>query len=441
MYLLGNGRVLTCAVGGTLLSEGCLAIEGSTIKAIGTTSVLLQAYPKATFIDAKGGLILPGFINAHNHIYSAFARGISLKNYNPNNFMDILKGLWWHLDAHLTLEDTYLSAKATYLDCIQNGVTTVFDHHASFGAIADSLSAISRAATECHMRTCLCYEVSDRAGEDAALAGILENERFIASCNGNPLQAGMMGAHASFTLSDNTLDACRSHTPADTGFHIHVAEGLDDVHDALRKYGKRVIHRLFDHNILGKHTITGHCIHINPAEMELLKETDTMVVHNPESNMGNAVGAPPCMDMMQRDILLGLGTDGYTNDMLESYKVANILHKHNTCNPNAAWGEVPKMLFLNNAAMAERSFEGSLGTLTVGALADIIVMDYDPITEMTADNATGHLLFGTNGKNVTHTMIHGVPVMLNREVLGIDAPKLMADCRQHATALWQRLNV
>lgn len=98
---------------------------------------------------------MPAFINVHEHIYSAFARGLNINGYNPKGFLDILGGQWWTIDRHLTLEQTYLSAMATYIDSIKNGVTTVFDHHASFGAITGSLFEIEKAAKETGIRSCL----------------------------------------------------------------------------------------------------------------------------------------------------------------------------------------------------------------------------------------------------------------------------------------------
>ncbi|MCL2837251.1 MAG: putative aminohydrolase SsnA, partial [Defluviitaleaceae bacterium] len=349
MLLIGGGRLITRGADNRLIENGCVAVEGRLIKEVGDTGELRAKYQGSEYINAKGGVIMPGLINAHNHIYSAFARGLSIKGYSPNNFLEILDGLWWTIDRHLPVEDTYWSAMATYLDCIRNGCTTVFDHHASYGGIKGSLFAIADAAKELGVRTCLCYEVSDRDGEAKMREAVAENAEFIkmARNDGTDMVKGMMGLHASFTLSGKTLGLCREHTPEGIGFHIHVAEGMADVYDSLKKYGKRVINRLYDHDILGEKTVTGHCIHVNGTEMDIIKETGTMVVHNPESNMGNAVGIPPCMEMMKRGILLGLGTDGYTNDMFESEKVANVIHKHVLCDPNAAWGEVPKMLFEN----------------------------------------------------------------------------------------------
>lgn len=165
-----------------------------------------------------------------------------------------------------------------------------------------------------------------------------------------------------------------------------------------------------------------------------------MVVHNPESNMGNAVGCPPVLKMFEKGILIGLGTDGYTNDMLESYKVANILHKHNACKPNVAWGEIPAMLFDHNRHMAARFFEKPVGVLAPGAYADVIVLDYVPLTPMTAQNVNSHLLFGCNGHNVVTTIINGVVRMKDRELVDIDKEAVLAHCREEAADLWQRIN-
>lgn len=442
MLLIGNGKLITRDDNNLFFENGCVAIDGRLIKDVGETKALREKYQKAEYIDAKNGVIMPGFINAHNHIYSAFARGLSIKGYSPNSFLDILDGLWWTIDRHLLLEDTRMSAMATFLDCIRNGCTTVFDHHASYGEVRGSLFAIADAAKELGVRSSLCYEVSDRDGEEKMRQAVEENAEFIryAAADESDMIKGMMGLHASFTLSDKTLALAREQTPANIGFHIHVAEGMADVYDSLGKYGKRVVNRLFDNDILGKHTVTGHCIHVNGAEMDVLKDTNTMVVHNPESNMGNAVGIPPCMEMMKRGILVGLGTDGYTNDMLESKKVTNVIHKHVLCDPNAAWSETPKMLYYNNSSIAARSFNTKIGVLEVGAAADVIIADYDPLTPMRSDNIDGHILFGISGRSVVTTVINGVVKMKDRKFIDIDAAEIMAKSRERAADVAKRIN-
>lgn len=442
MLVIGNGKLFTRNDEMPFVENGAVAIEGTKIAAVGETEAIKKQYGDAEFIDAKGGVIMPAFINTHEHIYSAMARGLSIKGYNPKGFLDILDGQWWTIDRHLTLEQTKYSAVETLISCIRNGVTTVFDHHASFGQIGGSLFTIADVAKELGVRACLCYEISDRDGMDKARESVMENAEFIryALKDDTDMIAGMMGMHAQFTISDATMELAAANKPDEVGYHIHVAEGIEDLHDCLKKYGKRIVDRLMDFNILGEKTLLGHCIYINPHEMDLIKDTNTMVVHNPESNMGNACGCPPTIELVHRGILTGLGTDGYTHDMIESYKVANVLHKHHLCDANAAWGEVPKMLFENNAAIANRYFKTPLGVLKEGAAGDVIVVDYNPPTQLDASNINGHILFGMTGRDVVTTVANGRVLMKDREIKVIDVEEAMAKCREESAKLWHSIN-
>lgn len=442
MFIIGNGRLVTRDLAAPFYENGAVAIEGNVIRKVGETKALKEEFPEAEFVDAKGGVIMPAFINTHEHIYSAMARGLSIKGYDPKGFLEILDGQWWTIDRHLTNEATRQSARVTFLDSIKNGVTTIFDHHASFGEIHDSLFAIEDAAKEFGLRTCLCYEISDRDGMDKARESVMENAAWIrhALADDSDMIAGMMGMHAQFTISDATMELAAANKPEEVGYHIHVAEGIEDLHHCLKHYGKRIVDRLMDCNILGSKTLLAHCIYVNPHEMELIKETDTMVVHNPESNMGNACGCPPTMEIFHRGILTGLGTDGYTQDMTESYKVANVLHKHHLCDPNAAWSEVPQMLFEGNAKIAGRYFKKPLGVLKEGAAADVIVTDYIPRTPMTKDNVNSHILFGMTGRSVVTTVCNGKILMKDRELIGIDEEKVLYEVRKEAEKLAHSIN-
>ena len=442
MFLIGNGRLFTRDEKNSYFENGAVVWEGNTIVEVGEFEALKQKYADAEFIDAKGGMIHPAFINTHEHIYSALARGLSIKGYAPNGFLEILDGLWWTIDRNLDNDLTKLSAEATYLECIKNGVTTIFDHHASFGEISGSLFAIEEAAREFGVRSALCYEISDRDGKEKALASIKENVDFAkhALSLKDDFVKGMMGMHASFTISDETMELCRQEKPKEIGYHIHVAEDILDLHRCLKEHGKRIVDRLYDWDVLGEKTLLAHCIYVNPHEMDLIRDTNTMVVHNPESNMGNACGCPPTMEIVHKGILTGLGTDGYTHDMIESWKVANILHKHHLVDPGAAWAEVPEMLFQGNARIANRYFEKKLGVLEKDAAADIIITDYIPPTPMNAGNLNGHMLFGMNGRSVVTTVGNGKVLMKNRELQGIDEERCLAKIREGAARLEKKIN-
>lgn len=442
MILVGNGRLVTRDEDMPFIENGAVVIEGRDIIDVGEYSVLKDKYKQAEFIDAKGRVIMPAMINMHEHIYSALARGLNIKGYVAKDFFTILDGMWWTLDRALDNEFTKYSAIETYIDCIKNGVTTVFDHHASFGEIDGSLDAIEEAARELGVRSCLCYEISDRDGMEKSKASVRENERFIKKTKAekDDFIKAMCGMHAQFTISDETFEYARSITPSDVGFHIHVAEGIEDLHDCLSKHGKRIVDRLDDFGILGEKTMLAHCIYVNSHEMDRIKATDTMVVHNPESNMGNACGCPPTMELVHRGILTGLGTDGYTHDMIESYKVANVLHKHHLCTGTAAWTEVPQMLFENNAIMANRYFDKPLGKIKKGYSADVVVTDYLPPTPMDSTNINGHVMFGMNGRSVLTTIGNGKVLMKDRVLTTIDEEKVVSDIAVKTQKLWDKIN-
>ena len=443
MILLANGKVITRDPEGIgYLPDGGVVTDGGKIVEVGTTADLKAKYPQAEFVDARGGVIMPGLINAHTHIYSALARGLSIDGYNPTSFYEVLDGQWWYIDRNLDLEATKASAQALVIDSIKQGVTTIFDHHASFCEVPGSLMRIAEVTREFGMRACLCYEVSDRDGEEKSLQSVQENKDFIDYCEQNPsdMLKAMFGGHALFTISDKTFDRMVAANNGRVGYHIHVSEGMNDVYDSLQNYGRRPVQRLQDHGILGPKTILGHCIHVNTAEMDIIQATDTMCVNNPESNMGNAVGCSPVLQMMQKGILVGMGTDAYTHDMLESLKVFLIIQRHNACLPNVGWCEAMDMLFKNNAAIAAKYFEKPLGVLKPGAAADVIVMDYKPFTPFSEENIDGHMLFGMMGKNCRTTIINGKVLYQDREFVGIDEDKINAWTMEQSKKLWGELN-
>lgn len=442
MYLLCNGKVITRDSENPYIENGGVLIDGTTIKKIGATDELKTQYPDAEIVDAKGNVIMPAFINAHTHIYSALARGLSINGYNPNNFYEILDGMWWNIDRKLNIKATRASAYATYLDCIRNGVTTVFDHHASFCEIPGSLFEIADVAKEMGVRSCLCYEVSDRDGEQKCDEAIKENADFIRytkELNDDMLKA-MFGMHALFTISDKTFEKCVRANDNMTGYHIHICEGTNDVEDSHKNYGMSPVERLLKWGILSDKTILGHCIHITEDEIDIIKKHNTMVVTNPQSNMGNAVGCSPVLKMYEKGILLGLGTDAYTHDMLESMSSALTIQRHNAGKANVGWCEVTDMLFKNNPQIAKSYFGTELGVLKVGAKADVIVMEYKPFTPFSEKNIDGHMIFGMKGRQCTTTFANGRLLYKDRKFVDIDEEKINAEILVSAKDLWRKIN-
>jgi putative selenium metabolism protein SsnA len=423
-----------------VIPKGAILVQGDSIAEIGDTSELLAKHRLPLSIDAKNKIILPGFICAHHHLYSTMARGFAPPGEPAASFGQILEQLWWKLDKALLREDVRSSALIPLVECIRNGTTTIFDHHASPSFREGSLELIADAVLESGIRACLCYEVSDRNG--AGAASIQANKQFLERVEKerSPFLTGMMGIHASFTVSDETLSLCRQVAEQHgVGYHIHVAEGPEDVEQALREHGMRPVERLVKLGISGERTLFIHCVNINEGELELIEKTKTMVAHNPESNMNNAVGVAPILELMRRGILVVLGTDGMASDMPAQMRCAYLVHRLAKRDPRVAFLEAPRMLLWNNAELANRYFSRKVGVLEAGATADVVLLDYIPPTELNENNFLGHFIFGMTDATVDTTIVGGKILMQNKHIISLDEEKIAAESRKLATEVWRRI--
>jgi putative selenium metabolism protein SsnA len=433
-----NGIVVTLGQNNQVIWNGSVVVEGEKIVGVGKSTELQTQFPDAEVIDCSGQIVLPGFICAHHHFYSTMARGMAIPGEPASNFVEILERLWWKVDRALLDEDITLSAQIPLIECIRNGTTTVIDHHASPGSPDGSLDLIESAVRQAGIRASLCYEVSDR---NVTADGIQENERFIRKVGkGDGQIAAMMGLHASFTLSDETLERCVGIArDAGVGCHVHVAEDLADREDSLDKYGMPVVPRLHKLGVSGPKSLFIHCVHIDEEEMDLIAATDTCVVHNPESNMNNAVGVTRLFDLLKRNILVGLGSDGMSSDMLAQMRSAYLLHRLANSDPRVAFLEAPKLLLENNVKIAERQFGLPLGELAEGRPADLAILDYQPPTVLNEANFLGHLIFGLVDANVDTTVCRGKILMQDKKILSMDEERIAARSRELAPRMWQRL--
>ena len=433
-----NGIVATLGPTNQVIWNGSVVTDGEKIVAVGEAAQLKKQYPAAESVDCRGQVVLPGFICSHHHFYSTMARGMAIPGEPASNFVEVLERLWWKLDTALCDEDILLSAQIPLIECIRNGTTTVIDHHASPSQREGSLDLIEQAVRQAGIRASLCYEVSDR---NVKRGGVEENRRFIKKVGkGDGQIAAMMGLHASFTVSDDTLAECVGIArDASVGCHVHVAEDAADRDDSVRKYGVPTVQRLHKLGASGPQSLFIHCVHIDDAEMDTIAATGTAVVHNPESNMNNAVGVTPLFDLLRRGVLVGLGTDGMGSDMLAQMRCGYLLHRLANHDPRVAFMEMPQLLLQNNAEIAERQFGIRLGELAPGRPADMAIIDYEPPTPLTENNFLGHLIFGLVDATVDTTVCRGQILMRNKRLLTMDEERLAARSRELAPEVWKRL--
>jgi putative selenium metabolism protein SsnA len=443
--IIANGIVATLGETNRLIPRGGVVIQNGVITEIAETSKFAGRFPGARFLDAHGGLIMPGFINAHHHFYGAFARGMPFEGPAPSNFGEILENVWWRLDKALSMDDVRSSTLQGMADCIRSGTTTVVDHHASPNAVKGSLDTVAHVCLETGLRACLCYEVSDRDGKRVTQQGLEENERFIKRCrkdwaDGHQL-SGAFGLHASFTVDDETLGhVSNAVSSLDVPIHIHLAEGTLDGQRSVEKYGARPLARLDRSGLLDRPALLAHCVDLTPEERQVLAAKKAWVLHNPQSNMNNAVGTLPICEMLADGVQVAVGTDGMTASMLGELRVLGLVHKAASLDPRTlGLAQLYQLLVLNNARLASDLMGVRVGVLETGAAGDVIILRYDPPTPLTEQNFMGHLYFGMTGACVDTTIVGGRVLMRGGEFQTIDEAAVMARSRELAPHVWKRL--
>lgn len=442
--LISNVTIVTNDAGNRVLTDCAVAIDGAYIRDVGPAAELAARYPDYDRLDGSGRVLMPGFVNVHMHFYGTYARGLALKS-TPHNFGEILQQLWWALDKVLDEDAIYYSTLLPAMLAAKKGVTSVIDHHASPNAVAGSLDRIEEALALVGLRGLLCYEVSDRDGPAIRAAGIAENARYIRRSqaarqeNAGHLFDGMMGLHASFTLDDETLaQAAGTARDLGRGCHIHLLEDWIDETESRARYGAGAVARLQRFGVLGAQSIAAHGIFLDEAGMALIAETDTIIAHNAQSNMNNAVGRADVFALLERGVLVGIGTDGMTPDLRAEVRAGYLMHKHHLQDCNAGWDAYKQMTLHNNPAIYQRLTSRPVGQIVPGYLADLILLDYYPPTPLNSDTLWGHFLFGLVDAPVDTTIVNGEIVLQGGQLPHLDEAAIAAESRVAAERVWAR---
>lgn len=374
-------------------------------------------------IDCTGKIVSHSFANAHHHVYSALARGMGKPKKNPENFLEILEFIWWNLDKCLDDETIYASALVTAIDCAKNGVTFVIDHHSSPNSIHNSLSIIKEAFEKVGVSHLLCYEITDRDGEKFTEKALVETDSYLTN------NQGLVGLHASFTLSDETLKQayllCEKHK---TGIHIHVAEDKYDQLHCRNNFNKSVVERLDNFGFLDfEKTILAHCIHIDDFERGILSNSNCWIVQNMESNQNNRVGFFNGNGLNPDKIMFG--TDGMHSDIIKSSKAAFLSGMNN------------EFLLPSDTYRRLRNVHNYLkiNKFNGDSQNNLVVIDYNSPTEISDENFLAHFIYGIESKYITHVVSHGKLIVENRRLTTIDEDSTYEFSRKQSKKLWEAM--
>ncbi|MEQ9319770.1 MAG: amidohydrolase family protein [Polyangiaceae bacterium] len=410
---------------------GTLATQGAAI--VDTTT------DGAEHLD--GDLVVPGLVIAHHHLYSALARGMPGPAEGPTRFLEVLEKIWWRLDRALDHELSELSAKVGTVEALRCGATTIVDHHASPATIGGSLDAVAGGILAAGARGVVCYEATDRHGDDGFAAGLAENERMILRCAreaelGARIRA-MVGGHAPFTLSDEHLSALAELAAAHgTWVHLHVAEAADDQRDARERGHADVTARLEAAGILDGRSVLAHGVHLGRGEVARLGD-GSWLTHQPRSNMNNHVGY---FEAGRTHGRIALGTDGINSDLFDEAHAAFFRLREHDREADAAevWRWIAGGWRLANEAFGLSPARG-FGRLDPGCPADFVVLDYDGSTPVHAGSLPWHLAFGISARHVRHVVVGGEVVVRDGRSTRLDRLELRAQSFAGAERLWARM--
>jgi len=441
MSLVVSGGTVVTSLHPARVVQGDLEIEAGRVVRVSPQgeggSPAPASAAAADRIDARGCLVMPGNVCAHTHLYSALARGMPYELEPPRDFIEVLRRVWWRLDRALDAPSIRASALVGGAEALLAGTTTLVDHHASPDAIDGSLDLLAEALDSLGIRGVLAYEVTDRDGLGRAAAGVAENRRFAArAARGSmPLTRAMIGAHASFTLSDATLAACVDAVEATgVGLHIHVAEDQADEDDARTRFGTSVVGRLARAGALDRRTLVAHAVHLGGDEPDRVLEAGSTVLHNARSNMNNRVGRAPLARLGDR---VALGTDGIGADMFEESRTAWLRAREDGITSDPSWALAR---LAESARVAGDAFgESLLGRLEAGAPADLVVLDYPAPAPLDAGSLASHWIFGLAARHVRDVVVAGTIAVRDRTLTRMNGAQLADDARRETERLWDRL--
>ncbi len=410
-------------------------VEAGVVTAVGSHETLTRDHPDDEVVVAAGRVLMPGFVNAHVHLYGVLAHGIPV-DAAPDGFWSFLDDYWWpKVEDVLDVDMIGVAADWVCAEMLRSGTTTFYDILEAPNALPDALLAEKQAAEQRGIRAVLSFEATERAGAAVAEAGLAENVNLIEACNGNDLVSGLMSYHTTFTCSSDYIRrAFELAAEHEVLCHAHCNEGVHEPDWCLEHHGKRTMEYYDDLGVAGPRFLASQCVQLSERERAIVAERGVKVTHMPLANCEVGGGIAPIPEMIDAGVTVGLGSDGYVNDFYEVMRGAFLLHKARLLDP----GAMPATTVLGMATEGGARALGmdDVGRLDPGYRADLQLVEAGFPTPLNAHNLFEQLVLWRNHSHVRDVMVNGVWRVRNGEVLGADLGAMRAKVQEQAKRLW-----
>lgn len=424
--------------GKNVYEDGAVYVENGKIVEAGDEEEVFKKIPRRMdmdFYDARGRVIFPGITNLHNHFYTVLSHGLM----PGRKLLDLktnLESFWWKFDASLTPEIVQISALVSLLESIRHGVTTIFDHHSSPSSISNILEVIASVVKRSGIDAVLCYEISDRHGREKFYEALDENLNFIEKYKYDKQIKGMLGLHANFTLSDESLyEISENVSGVEAGIHIHCGEDKIDMDYCTERGYKGPVHRLSRFGLVSSRSILAHGLFLSQEDYGILKSSGATVVCNAESNMRNGYGV---FDLERfEEAKFGLGTDGMTSNMFLTLRSAYLSQRQMGKPSSVVSSELFNSLFGTNSEVATKVFGRKVGVIEKGASADIVIFDYVPLVEFNLETLFSHVAFGMCDTPAVVVFKNGKMIFEKGTFFTLDEELILEESKKLSKILWE----
>ena len=377
-------------------------------------------------IDATDKILLPGLVNTHTHLSMTLFRGLA----DDLALDEWLNDNIWPVEANLNGYYCYVGALLGAIELIKSGTTTFSDMYFY-------MEDVAKAVEESGIRAVLSYGMIDFGDEEKRKAEIEENLQLYKNCH-NTADGRIkvfFGPHSPYTASEELLREVRKLADENNiGIHIHVSETQKEIDDVSSEKGLRPFEYLESIGFLGPDVVCAHSVWLSDNEIEIIKQNDVKISHNPCSNMKLASGIAPVSKLLENDICVAIGTDGASSnnnlDLIEELKTASLLQKVATLDPKVLTSDESLAMGTINGARA-LGLEDEIGTVEVGKKADLILIDTNNANMVPdSSNLSSNIIYSANGSNVDTTICNGQILMENRKLTTLDEQDIYKKARE-----------